>query len=159
MLLNYDVGEVQLWCWTFNPQKSLGQQGDQTSQSKREWTLNIHWKDWHWSWRSNTLATWDVKSRLTGKHPDVGKDWRQNEKGVAEDEMVGEHHWLNGHEFEQTPGDSGGQRSLVCHILGVTKSQTWLSNWMTTISLLNSISTTLSAKWISMPKCSIVSLH
>ena len=101
----------------------------------------------------------DAKIWLTGKHPDVGKDWRQNEKGVAEDEMVGEHHWLNGHEFEQTPGDSGGQRSLVCHILGVTKSQTWLSNWMTTISLLNSISTTLSAKWISMPKCSIVSLH
>ena len=41
-------------------------------------------------------------------------DWRQKEKGVAENEMVGWHHWLNGHEFEQTLGDSEGQESLVC---------------------------------------------
>ena len=58
----------------------------------------------------------DVKSRLTGKDPDAGKDWRQMEKGATEDEMVGWHHQLNsfGHESEQIPGDSGGQRSLVC---------------------------------------------
>ena len=43
---------------------------------------------------------------------DPGKDWRQEEKGAAKDEMVGEHHWLNGHKFEQTPGDSEGQESL-----------------------------------------------
>ena len=53
----------------------------------------------------------DVKSWLTGKDPDAGKDWRQEEKG---DEMVGWHHWLNGHEFEQTPGVGDGQGSLVC---------------------------------------------
>ena len=47
----------------------------------------------------------DMKSWLIGKDPDVGKDWRQKDKGVAEDEMVGWHHWLNGHEFEQTLGD------------------------------------------------------
>ena len=47
----------------------------------------------------------DMKSCLIGKDPDVGKDWRQKDKGVAEDEMVGWHHWLNGHEFEQTLGD------------------------------------------------------
>ena len=41
------------------------------------------------------------------------KDWKQEEKGTKEDEMVGWHHWLDGHEFEQGPGDSGGQRSLV----------------------------------------------
>ena len=40
------------------------------------------------------------KSRLTGKDPDAGKDWRQEEKGMTEDEMAGRHHWLNGHEFE-----------------------------------------------------------
>ena len=51
-----------------------------------------------------------VKSRLIGKHPDAGNEWRQKEKG-AEDEMVG---WLNEHEFEQTLGDSGGQGSLAC---------------------------------------------
>ena len=42
----------------------------------------------------------DVKSRLIRKDPDAGKDWRQEEKGMTEDEMVGWHHWLNGHEFE-----------------------------------------------------------
>ena len=41
----------------------------------------------------------DVKSRHIGKDPDAGKDWRQEEKGMTEDEMVGWHHWLNGHEF------------------------------------------------------------
>ena len=56
----------------------------------------------------------DAKSRLIGKDPDSGKDWGQEEKGVAEDEMVGWHHWLNAYEFEQTLGDSGGQGSLAC---------------------------------------------
>ena len=41
-----------------------------------------------------------AKSRLSGKDPDAGKDWRWEEKGMTEDEMVGWHHWLNGHEFE-----------------------------------------------------------
>ena len=50
----------------------------------------------------------DVKSWLTGKDPDAGKDWRQEEKGMTEDEMGGWHHWLNGHEFEQSPGDGEG---------------------------------------------------
>ena len=49
----------------------------------------------------------DAKSQLTGKDPDAEKDWRQ-EKGMAEDEMVGWHHQLNGLEFEQTPGDGDG---------------------------------------------------
>ena len=56
----------------------------------------------------------DAKSRLIGKDPDAGKDWRQKEKRAVEDEMVGWHHWLNGHESEQTPGDSEGQGSLAC---------------------------------------------
>ena len=56
----------------------------------------------------------DAKSQLIGKDPDAGKDWRQKEKGTTEDEMARWHHWLNGHEFEQTPGDSEGQGSLVC---------------------------------------------
>ena len=56
----------------------------------------------------------DAKSWLIGKDPDAGKDWRQEEKGMTEDEMVGWHHWLNGREFEQAPGVGDGQRSLVC---------------------------------------------
>ena len=56
----------------------------------------------------------DVKNWLVGKDLDAEKDWKQEEKGVTEDEMVGWHHWLNGQEFEQTLGDSEGQRSLAC---------------------------------------------
>ena len=55
-----------------------------------------------------------MKSQLTEKDPDAGRDRWQEEKGVTEDEMVGWHHQLNGHEFEQIPGDSEGQGSLVC---------------------------------------------
>ena len=53
----------------------------------------------------------DAKSWLTGKDPDAGKDWGQEEKGMTEDEIVGCHNQLNEHEFEQTLGDSKGQRS------------------------------------------------
>ena len=54
-----------------------------------------------------------AKNWLIGKDPDAGKDWGQEEKKATEDEMVGWHDWLNGHEFEQTPGDSEGQGSLA----------------------------------------------
>ena len=51
---------------------------------------------------------------LIGKDPDAGKDWSWEEKGMTEDKMVVWHQWLNGHEFEQTPGDGEGQGSLAC---------------------------------------------
>ena len=56
----------------------------------------------------------DAKSRLIGKDLDAGKDLGQKEKGVTEDETAGWHHQLNGHESEQTPGDSEGQGSPTC---------------------------------------------
>ena len=56
----------------------------------------------------------DAKSWLIGKDPDTQKDWRQGEKGMTEDEMIGWHHWFNGHEFEQTLGVSERQGSLEC---------------------------------------------
>ena len=56
----------------------------------------------------------DVKSQLTEKDSDAGKDWRQKEKGMTEEEMVGWHHRFDEHEFEQAPGDGERQRSLVC---------------------------------------------
>ena len=56
----------------------------------------------------------DGKNWLIGKDPDAGKDWRQEEKGMTEDEMVGWHHLLDGHEFEQAPGVADGQGSLAC---------------------------------------------
>ena len=51
---------------------------------------------------------------LIGKDPYAGQDWQQEEKGMTKDETVGWHHRLNGHGFEQTPGDGEGQRSLAC---------------------------------------------
>ena len=57
----------------------------------------------------------DSRGRLIGKDPDAGKDWEQEKTGATEDEMIGWYHRLNGHGFEQTPGDSEGQGSLVCY--------------------------------------------
>ena len=64
---------------------------------------------------AETPVLWppDSKNWLTGKDPDAEKDWRQEEKGTTEEEMVGWHHWLNEHEFEQALGDGEGQGSLV----------------------------------------------
>ena len=56
----------------------------------------------------------DVKNWLIGKDHDAGKDWGQEEKGMTEDEMVGWHHWLNGHEFGETPAVGDGQGGLAC---------------------------------------------
>ena len=65
---------------------------------------------------AEALMLWpaDAKSWLIGKDPDAGKDWRQEEKGVAEDEMVGWHQWLNWYKSYQTLGDSEEQRILTC---------------------------------------------
>ena len=53
----------------------------------------------------------DAKNWLIGKDPDSGKDWRQEEKGVTEDEVAGWHHWLDEHDFKQAPGVGDGQGS------------------------------------------------
>ena len=60
------------------------------------------------------LWTPDAKTWLIRKDPDAGTYWRQEEKGTTEDQMVGWHHQLNGHEFEQAPGDGEGQGSVAC---------------------------------------------
>ena len=66
---------------------------------------------------AEALMLWppDAKSWLIRKDPDAGIDWKKEEKQMTEDEMVGRHRWLNGHEFEQALGDGEGQGSLVCH--------------------------------------------
>ena len=82
---------------------------------------------------AETLILWppDAKKWLTGKDPDAGKDWRREEKGMTKDEMVGWHHGLNGHEFEQAPGVGDGQGSLVffspwgCKESDVTERLNW----------------------------------
>ena len=105
MLLNCGVGKDS---W-----ESLGLQEIQPVHSEGD-------QSWIFIGRTDAeaeiLILWppDVKNWLTGKDPDARKDWRWEEKGMTEDEMVGWHHWLNGHEFEQTLGDGEGQGGLAC---------------------------------------------
>ena len=86
----------------------------------------------------------DTKNWLIGKDPDSGKDWRQEDKGSTEDKMVGCHHHLDGHEFEQAPGVGDGQGSLVCcSPWGHNESDTteWLNNKFNATSISLSLST------------------
>ena len=66
----------------------------------------------------------DEKNQLIGKDTDAGKDRLQEEKGATEDKVVGWHHWLNGHECEQTLGDGEGQEAWSAEIHGVAKNWT-----------------------------------
>ena len=70
-----------------------------------------------------------VKSWLIGKDPDAGRDWGQEEKWMTEDEMAVWHHWLDEHEFEQTPGVGDGQGRLECYDSWGCKESTRLSDW------------------------------
>ena len=95
-------------CWGHSQQLRSMQASGSSWFFSSEWkTFNFtnwafdmsNWAfDWCWSWNSNTLATWC--KGLIWKDPDAGKDWRWEEKGTTEDEMVGWHHWLNGHAYE-----------------------------------------------------------
>ena len=86
---------------------------------------------------ADALILWppDAKNCLLGKDPDAGKDWRQEEKGMTEDEMVGWHHQLDGHEFEQSPGVGNRQGGLTrcspwgCEESGTTEWLNWTDWW------------------------------
>ena len=80
-----------------------------------------------------TAILWppDMKNWLVGKNPDVGKEWRQEEKGMTEDEVVGWHHQLKRHEFEQAPGDSKGQGSGHAAVHGLQRVR---HNWVTELN-------------------------
>ena len=85
--------------------------------------------------KAETPVLWlpDAKNWLIGKDPDAGQNWRQEENGMTEDEMIGWYHWLNGHEFEQALGFGDGQGSLACYSPWGHKESDmteWL-NWLT----------------------------
>ena len=84
--------------------------------------------------KASALMVWppDAKSRIIGRDPYTAKDWEQEEKGATEDGTVGWHHRLDGHEFEQTLGDTEGQGSLACCSAWGSQSWTQLSEWTTT---------------------------
>ena len=122
---HWRIDALELWCWRtlespldckeFNPINSKGN------------------RSWIFIRRSDAEAPilWpsDAKSWLIRKDPDGGKVWRQEEKGLTEDEIVEWYHWLNWHEFEHAPGDGEGQGNLACCSPWGRKSQTRLSDW------------------------------
>ena len=120
---------LALWCWRrllraspfdYKESKSVSPKGNQS---------------WIFIWRTDAEAEapilWppDGKNWLVRKDPDAGKDWKREVKGMTEDEMVGWHHRLNGHDFEQTLGVDDGQGGLTCCSPWGPKSRTWLSDW------------------------------
>ena len=106
------------WCfWTVVLEKTLESPLDckeiQPVHSKGDQPWNFFGRN---DTKAETPILWPphVKSWLTGKNSDAGRDWGQEEKGTTEDEMAGWHHQLNGCEFEWTPGDGDGQGGLAC---------------------------------------------
>ena len=93
--------------------KSLWQQEDQNSPSLGRLTLNIHWKDWWWSWSSSILIIWSEQTTYWTS-PWCGKDQKQKAKRASENEMAGQYHECNEHELRQTLGDGEGQGGLAC---------------------------------------------
>ena len=131
LVKNYSFSSSQVWMWELDHKESwvlknwcfwnvvLGKTLESPVDCKEIKPVNPK-GDQSWIFIGRTEAEapifWppDLKNWLIGKDPDVGKDWRQEEKGTTEGKMVGWHHWLNGHEFEQTLGDSEGLGSLAC---------------------------------------------
>ena len=104
------IDAFELWCWRRLFESPLDSKEIQSVNPKGN-------QSWIFIGRTDAEAEtpilWppNAKNWLTGKDPDAGKDWRREEKGMTEDEMVGWHYWLGGHEFEQAPGVSDGQGS------------------------------------------------
>ena len=121
------IDAFELWCWR--------------RLFRVPWSKEIHlvYPKGNQSWifvgntdnEAETPILWPphAKSWLIGKDPNAGRNWRQEEKGMTEDEMAGWHHWLHGCEFEWTPGVGDGQGGLVSAVHGITKSRTGLSDW------------------------------
>ena len=129
------IDAFEQWCW--RRLLRIPWTARRCNQSiLKEISPDVHWKDWCWSWNSNTLATW-CQVLTHWKDPDAGKDWRWEEKGKTENEVVGWHHRLNGHVFEVTLGVDDGQGSLACcSPWGREESDTaeWL-NWLGKLSI------------------------
>ena len=104
------IDAFELWCWRLLRVPWTARRSKQSI-----WKGN---QPWIFIGRTDTeapiLGPPDAKSLLIGKDLDAGKDWKQEENGTTEDEMVGWHHRFHGHEFEQAPGAGDGQGTLAC---------------------------------------------
>ena len=135
------IDAFELWCWRrlLSPLDSKEIQPVHP-KGNQSWIFTGRTDD-----EAETPILWppDAKSWLTGKDPDAGKDWRQEKKGMTEDEMVGQHHRLNGHEFESAPGVGGRQGGLACcSPWGCKESDTterlnWTELWLSKVYMIN----------------------
>ena len=123
MLLNCKVGKIlenPLYCKEIKPVNPKGNQSCIFfGRTNAEAEAPILWPP-------------DVKNWLAGKDPDAAKDWKQEENGVTENEMVGWHLRLNRHEFEQTQEILKDREAWRAAVHELTNSQTWFSYWITT---------------------------
>ena len=137
------IDAFELWCWR-RLESPLDCEEVQPVDPKgnQSWIFIGRTDD-----EAETPILWppDAKNWLIGKDPDAGKDWRWEEKGMTEDEMVGWHHWLSGREFEQASGVGDGLGSLACHGLwGLKESDmTEQLNWLMVYSSLPSTLSTV----------------
>ena len=149
---NYGFSSSHVWMWELDYKESWMLKNwcfltvvlEKTLQSPLDWKgikpVNPRGnQSWIFIGRTDAEAKapilWpsDAKNWLIGKDPGGGKDWRQEEKGTTEDEMVGWLHQLDGHEFEQTPGGGDGQGSLACYSpWGCRVRHDWVTevNWI-----------------------------
>ena len=129
---HWRIDAFELWCWRRTLESPLDCKEVKPVNHKRN-------QSWIFFGRTDAkaeaLILWPPDENwLIGKDPDAGKDWRQEEKGTTEDELVGWHHWIDGHEFEQAPGTSDGQGNLACYSLwghkksDVTEGLNWLGD-------------------------------
>ena len=113
----WKIDAFKLWCWRRLLRVPSTARSNQSILKEINWILN---DSWIFAGRTDVESEapilWlpDAEIQLIGKDHEARKDWGQEEKRGTEDEMVGWHHRLSGHEFEQTQGDSEGQRSLAC---------------------------------------------
>ena len=105
------IDAFKLWCW--RRLLRVPWTAGRSNQSILKEILNIHWKDWCWSWNSSPLATW-CEELAHWKSPCCWERLKVRGEEMTEDKMVRWHHWLDGREFEQAPGDDEGQGSLAC---------------------------------------------
>ena len=148
---NYGFSSNQIWMWELDHKEGWALKNwcfqivvlekilERSLNSKENQPINLK-ENQPWIFIGSTGAEPEApilgppdskRNWLIGKHPDPGKDWKQKEKGEGEDKTVRLHHWLNGCGSEQTPGVSGGQRSLACYSpWGHKESDTtqWLNN-------------------------------
>ena len=130
------IDAFELWCWRRLLKVPWTARRSNQSISKGD-------QPWDFFGRTDAKAETPVlwpphaKSWLIGKDSDAGMDWKQEEKGMTEDEMAGWHHWLDGREFEWTPGVGDGQGGLACcDSWGCNVRHDWTElNWTELITL------------------------